>query len=284
MPGGGMGRMGEVETGATFGSWTVLDVSGVQRREAYYDCRCSCGTEKPVAKSSLLSGASTRCRQCSNASNQKATEARRRSINPGATIGLWTVLEEAEARSGNLYMRCRCECGAEHEVMASTLRRGKSKSCAACSRKMSRKKNREMTSKHGGVQAEYRAWSRMRERCRNPNERSFERYGGRGIKVCEEWQGEGGFERFMEHIGPRPSVKHSLERIDNDGNYESGNVKWATKKEQQRNTRRNRQVTIDGVTKCVAEWAGESQVPASIIYKRLYRGWPPERAVFEGRM
>jgi hypothetical protein len=272
-----------VEAGVAFGVWTVLGVSSIRRREAYFDCRCSCGAESAVAKSSLLKGTSTRCRRCSNADNEKARIARQRPVEPGTVIGMWTVLGEAEARDGNLYMRCRCECGAEHDVMASTLRKGKSKSCAACSRKMGHAKAREMTAKHGGVKAEYRAWSRMLERCRNPNDRSFKWYGGRGIKVCEEWQGDGGFERFMEHVGHRPSDRHSLDRIDNDGNYEPGNVRWATKKEQQRNRRTNNVLTIDGVTKCVAEWAEESPVPESTIRGRLERGWRPWDAVFAKR-
>jgi len=276
---GGTGGLGRVEIGAVFGLWTVLGVSSLQRREVYYDCRCSCGTEKPVAKSSLLRGASTRCRKCSNADNQKARVARRRPIRPGTIIGLWTVLGEAEARGGNLYMLCRCACGAEHKVMVSTLRHGKSKSCASCSRKMGLKKNREMTAKYGGVRAEYRAWSRMLDRCRNPNDGSFERYGGRGIKVCEEWQGNGGFERFIKCVGPRPSKRHSLERIDNSGDYRPSNVKWVTGKDQARNRRTNRILTIDGVAKCVAEWGEEEGVSASTISGRLSRGWSDKEAV-----
>lgn len=276
----GSGSLGRL-LGHRFGDWIVMSVADVpNRREIYYLCRCSCGFEKPVAKSSLLNGMSTRCRKCSNANNKKAHIARRRPIESGTVVGLWTVLGEAEARGGDLYMRCRCECGAEHEVMATALRTGKSKSCAECARKMTIAKKRELSAEHGGVSPEYRAWSRMNERCRSPKAKSYGQYGGRGITVCNEWQGEGGFQAFIDHIGPRPSENHSLDRIDNEKGYEPGNVRWATKKQQQRNTRKNRLVTVRGETKCAAAWADESPVSAATIRKRLDMGWSGEDAVF----
>ena len=82
---------------------------------------------------------------------------------------------------------------------------------------------------------EYSAWLNMRNRCKNPNGDHFHRYGGRGISVCERWQGENGFENFLSDIGLRPSLLHSLDRIDNDGNYEPGNCRWTTRREQRLN-------------------------------------------------
>lgn len=271
--------MGNSEMGDRFGLWTV---TGPITRGCYpkVPCRCDCGTERDVDVRSLIKGKSTRCRKCSNANNEKANVARRRPISVGEKVGLWTVLGEAGTRDGNLYMKCRCECGAEHEVMASTMRHGKSKSCPVCAQAMSIAEKRDLAVKHGGVSPEYRAWSRMISRCHNSKDRGFKGYGSRGIKVCDEWRGKGGFQRFLTHIGLRPSQDHSIDRKKNDDGYEPDNVRWATRKEQQRNTRRNRLVTIDGVTKCVAEWAEESSISGATIRSRLYRGWSSKDAVF----
>ena len=274
--GAGMGRLRE---GELFGHWTVGG-SVIPGTHPQVACRCDCGTERNVDANSLAKGTSTRCRKCSNANNEKARLGRQRPLSIGKKVGLWTVVAEATARDGNLYMKCRCECGAEHEVMVSTLRHGKSKSCAACARAMSIAEKRKISAEYGGVDPMYRAWQRMISRCSNPKDKNFERYGARGIKVCDEWQGSGGFEAFLAHVGRRPSLEHSLDRIDNDSDYEPGNIRWATRKEQQRNTRRNCLVTIDGVTKCVAEWAEESPVSAATIYKRLGLSWSDQDAVF----
>lgn len=127
---------------------------------------------------------------------------------------------------------------------------------------------------------EYGVWQAMIRRCYDPNRNGSENYLGRGIVVCDEWQGEGGFERFLAHVGRRPSLKHSLDRIDNDRGYEPDNVRWATWKEQARNKRSNRLITIDGVTRCVAEWVELTDVVENTVRTRLRRGWDPKDAVF----
>lgn len=106
----------------------------------------------------------------------------------------------------------------------------------------------------GGVRsAEYNLWQNMRQRCGNPKHSHYHRYGGRGIRVCDEWQNS--FSSFISHIGPRPSAQHSIDRIDNDGNYEPGNVRWATRKAQTRNYSRNIMLTYNGETLCLEDWA-----------------------------
>jgi hypothetical protein len=195
-------------------------------------------------------------------------------IPRGARFGSWTVIERAgSSRQGVVYL-CRCDCGTEKQVDSATLRHGKSTRCQSCS-------NRETSIRHGMVDSpEYIAWRHMFERCSSVYPRSGD-YGERGISVCDEWSGPGGFEVFLEHVGRRPSSKHSLDRIDNDKGYEPGNVRWATRREQQRNMRSNRTITIDGVTKCIAEWAEESPVSECAVRTRLHRGWEPRDAVFE---
>lgn len=115
----------------------------------------------------------------------------------------------------------------------------------------------------------------MLARCDNPKNPAYPRYGGRGITVCDRWRT---FEGFLADMGERPAGK-SIERINNDGNYEPGNCRWATAKEQNLNTRSNRLVTIDGETRPLAEWAELRGLLVGTVYDRLYRGWNIERAI-----
>lgn len=120
----------------------------------------------------------------------------------------------------------------------------------------------------------YQKWNSMKNRCFNPRLKNYKNYGGRGISVCESWLK---FENFLSDMGIAPDA-HSLERIDNDGNYEPGNVRWATAKEQQRNKRNSRFITYRGKTLTVAAWAEELGLPITALSKRLQYGWGVERA------
>lgn len=118
----------------------------------------------------------------------------------------------------------------------------------------------------------------MKNRCYNSKYRAYRRYGGRGIAVCDKWRDD--FAAFLADVGLRPSPKHSLDRHpNNDGHYEPGNVRWATKKEQSRNTSCNRLITLDGESRCVAAWAEIYGVSPDLIYDRLRLGWPHAEAV-----
>lgn len=123
---------------------------------------------------------------------------------------------------------------------------------------------------------EYLTWRSLFQRCYNEKAHNYARYGGRGIKVCRRWQRS--FTNFLADVGPRTSKEHSLERKNNDGNYTKNNCVWATRKEQARNTRRNRTVTCWGKTACVAEWAEKLGMSYKTIQGRLDRGWSPEEA------
>jgi len=121
------------------------------------------------------------------------------------------------------------------------------------------------------------AWDCMMARCYNPKNASYQYYGGRGIKVCDRWHT---FANFLADVGLRPEDKHSLDRINNDGNYELGNVRWATHTEQMRNCRNNRIFTFGNTALCLIEWAEVSGTPVATIHTRLQRGWEPVDAVF----
>lgn len=145
----------------------------------------------------------------------------------GMQFGLLEVLRFSRRRGKHFLWLCRCECGAEIEVQGSNLRNGHSTKCRSCGAR-----------KHGlSREPEHNVWSGMIHRCHNPDSKDYKNYGGRGIVVCDEWRSS--FQAFIEHIGRRPSDKHSIDRIDNDGNYEPGNVHWATRIEQNNNKRNN---------------------------------------------
>ena len=129
----------------------------------------------------------------------------------------------------------------------------------------------------GSYSTEYAIWNGMRSRCGNPNNPTFQRYGARGIKVCPAWTED--FMNFLRDMGRRPSPDHTLDRIDNDGNYEPGNCRWATRQEQCRNRRSSKFLTIGSETKTQAEWAQEAGIRQGTIYERLKLGWSPEKAV-----
>lgn len=128
--------------------------------------------------------------------------------------------------------------------------------------------------KHGEAARtpEYWAWTNMIARCTNPEHKEWHNYGARGITVCGEWRNS--FVAFLVALGRKTSPEHSLDRIDNNGNYEPGNVRWATKREQLRNTRRNRLVTFNGNTQCIKDMAKQLGTTYQTLQYRLKRGIP----------
>jgi hypothetical protein len=116
----------------------------------------------------------------------------------------------------------------------------------------------------------------MLQRCRNKNSKSYPNYGGRGIKVCESWKRS--FYAFAADMGHKPEGA-TIERINNDGNYEPNNCRWATTQEQARNCRRNVKITYQGRTQCATDWGAELGINSHRILARLARGWPIKAAL-----
>jgi hypothetical protein len=148
----------------------------------------------------------------------------------GQKFGMLTA-EKFSCRKGSVsYWICVCECGQKHEVSITNLKSGDIKSCG-CLRRLTAKKQKH---KHGRRKtAEYTSWAGVKSRCFNQKEKAYPNYGGRGITVCERWRNS--FENFLADMGPRPSQKHSVDRIDVNGNYEPSNCRWATATQQARN-------------------------------------------------
>lgn len=137
---------------------------------------------------------------------------------------------------------CRCACGVERNIPIHTLKQGHSSHCGCKVGEIIA----VMKTTHGmAYTTEHRTWAKMKERCTNPNSKDWPLYGGRGISVCNEWARD--FQKFFDYMGPKPTPQHSIDRIDVNGNYEPGNVRWASPQEQMQNVRHNLIVEYEGV-------------------------------------
>ena len=122
---------------------------------------------------------------------------------------------------------------------------------------------------------EYRAWNDLKQRCLNPKNKSYHNYGGRGITVCDRWQGENGYNNFIQDMGPRPEGT-SIDRINNDLGYFPANCRWATQEEQALNKRTNHRLTYNGESLTIKEWSDKLGIPITTIAKRITSGFPIE--------
>jgi hypothetical protein len=130
-----------------------------------------------------------------------------------------------------------------------------------------------------GRSPEYEAWQNMCQRCTNEKFRQQKDYSGRGIKVFPDWLGPGGFALFLKEVGRRPSSEYTLDRKDNDRGYEPGNVRWATRVEQNNNTSKNVFLTVRNEKKTIAQWCAVTGLKHSTLRARLQAGWSSEQAV-----
>lgn len=216
----------------------------------------------------------------------------------GSVWGRLTVLEEAEplvfrrgGTFGSTYEKrravCRCECDKKTIVIVrqDQMRSGKTRSCGCLHDERARahmtamdKRGNKHRQTHGRTNTpEFYIWHSMNQRCTNPKQHSFPRYGGRGITVCARWLHT--FENFLADMGERPTPQHTLERNDNDGNYEPANCRWATPAEQGVNRGTNKFLTYRGETLCLTEWARRLGMNRGAIQKRLHKGWSVEDAL-----
>lgn len=240
-------------SGQRFNKLTVLKYAYTTNRgRAFWECRCDCGNTTVVESYNIKSGGIKSC-GCS-----------RRIDLTGQKFGRLKVIEFSYAKNEKTYWKCRCDCGNTKIIDGSALKRKATISCR-CYQK-------EQVTKHGkSYTAEYKTWIRMKQRCYDKNTNSYKNYGKRGIKMCRRWRSS--FENFLEDMGKRPSPKHSIDRIDNNGDYTPENCKWSTQKQQHRNKRSNRLITFKNKTKTMTEWSEIVGISSNAIHKRLKRGW-----------
>lgn len=255
-------------TGKVFGNLTVIGINKIERGRAYWTCTCACGRTKALRGELLRNGSTLSCGvgPCRTTCPDMM----------GKRFGILTVIAYAGARrQGNASAAtwtCLCDCGTTIVRSGGSLRReGPNTSCGC-------KNDKRWNVTHGMCGTTlHRRWKAMVQRCHNPMNPGYSYYGARGIRVCKRWRTS--FAAFHEDMGTPPTIRHTLDRIDNDGNYEPSNCRWALRGEQMRNTRRTRLLSFNGTTQCLSDWALMLGVRRELLKCRLERGWSIERTL-----
>lgn len=200
----------------------------------------------------------------------------------GKRFGMLTVIERApNSAAGKPMWRCKCDCGNETVVHGNALRDGYTKSCGCYRREIGRAKN--LT--HGGSKDRlYATWNMIKQRCNDPANKSYKNYGGRGIKVCSEWNNDyEAFKTWALQNGYDPNAKRkecTIDRINNDKGYSPDNCRWVDSITQANNCRSNHNLAFQGKTQTISQWARQQKIPAQTILFRINRaGWNVEDAL-----
>lgn len=194
----------------------------------------------------------------------------------GQRFGRLTVIEYAGSKNYKTLWLCKCDCGKEKVVKGQDLKRGSTRSCG-CLRDEAVKNQKQMYPVDVRIKRLRHIWHGMMRRCNDPGQKYYHRYGGRGISVCDEWKDYVVFARWAINNGYSDELK--IDRIDNNGNYEPGNCRWVTEKQQHNNTSRCRFVTINGEKKTITEWAEENGIDPNTVFTRLGKGMNLDEAL-----
>lgn len=239
-------KVSEIKIGETYNNIQVLADLGRINRQRMFLCKCVlCGKEYEQRASRI--GNVSACRECSH--KLKIIDL------TGQRFGRLVALEYMGRKNDRTLWRCKCDCGNESITGYSNLINRITRSCGCLNdetRQINNRNRRKCISVDflpiGNLRnhPSYSSWGSMMDRCYNKNRKSYKDYGGRGIKVCERWRGEHGFENFIKDMGERPSPQHSIDRIDYNGDYSPENCRWATQKEQVNNQTKNVYLYIKG--------------------------------------
>jgi hypothetical protein len=256
-------------TGQTFGRLTVIERDS-SRNGTYFLCQCTCGNLKSIKSNDLKRGSTLSC------SCLRSETSKNKSIDlTNHTYNRITVVSLDHRKKNKLYWLCRCECGNNLIIDSSHLRSSHTKSCGCYKLETTILR----TEKHRMCKSpEYYSWGAIKNRCLNKKNPAYCNYGGRGITMFTDWIDS--FESFFSYVGNRPSSKHSIDRIENNGNYEPGNVKWSTKKEQANNRRSSQFFIFMNESKTLSEWSETTGISYDVIRQRINKyGWSIEKAL-----
>lgn len=192
----------------------------------------------------------------------------------GRVFGRLSVFKFSHKVKGKAYWECVCVCGNITTVIGKSLVSGNTKSCGclrAGAAMRSGKLSQHLSLHRESKTAMYYKWLCMKRRCLNPHDAAYHNYGGRGITVCDEWLHN--YKQFRNDMGLPPFAGASLDRIDNNKGYSKENCRWASAQDQRRNTRVNVNLTLNGVTRCISEWAIVQGMPEGTLRSRIDKGW-----------
>lgn len=262
-----IGQMRDL-TGMKSGKLTVLKPYGKSKDGHYrWLCQCDCGN-MTVAQSNNLVSQNARSCGCL----RKETMGDHEDLT-GMRFGRLTAIKRVENKNNQVRWLCKCDCGNDTIAVKTSLKRGHTKSCGCYAKEMLAKR----TATHNGSKTRlYGIWCGIRKRCDYPKDKNYEIYGGRGIKVCDEWQSYEPFRDWAMANGY--SAELTIDRIDCNGDYEPNNCRWATLKEQANNKRSNHFISFNGKTLSMREWAALLGVNYGSLRSRIQRGWSVERA------
>lgn len=196
----------------------------------------------------------------------------------GQTYGRLTAIRSEKRTGSTTPWIFRCECGNITRVSLANVRNGHTKSCGCLA--IETTVNRSRVHGEGSRKQkspEYKAWKGMKTRCHDPRDKSFERYGAKGVTVCGRWRNS--FAHFLADMGRKPSPCHSIDRIENSLGYQPGNCRWATDVEQANNHANNRKITFNGKTMNLGQWAKAIGIKPNTLGARIRAGWSLDQAM-----
>lgn len=249
-------------TGQRFGKWTVLHEGNKNKNATMWYCKCDCGKEKDVCYGTLVRGTSTSC-GCSCPGQVKDMT--------GQRFGRLQVVSQAPKKTytKQIVWKCICDCGNSIDVVGGDLRSGKVKSCGC----YNREKLIDCNLKHGRSKTRlYRIWSGIKARTTCETNHAYERYGGKGITICEEWKNNFlKFEKWAYENGYNDNL--TIDRINNEDGYKPDNCRWSDYYVQANNTSKNVYIKKDNEIHTLAEWCRILHLSYSMVCGRLKRGW-----------
>jgi hypothetical protein len=254
-------------TGKVFGHLTVTSMGGRLGTHRAWWCQCDCGSEPKLVREFALKNGKIKSCGCRSRSAPLPDKT-------GQKFGMLTVLSLGENIGPHRAWNCRCDCGNEKLIRDFWLTSGQYKSCG-CNQYSGLQ--HKFPKKHGKSQSRvYSIWRGMVRRCTDPDQNGFQNYGGRGIKVCERWMT---FENFYADMGDPPTEFHTLERLNNDGNYEPENCIWSTRSRSARNRRITTRINVEGKSVALEDIADAVGVSSKVLRYHLSKGRTIAQAV-----